>query len=265
PYYKTNTSPAVFRQHVKFLAENGYRTLSLQALASELRAPHSAPRHPVRSVAITFDDGFRNFYTEAFPALQEHGFTATMFLPTAFIGESRRPFAPRASTSAFGRECLTWDEVREMRKSGMHFGSHTVSHPKLVELAWPEIRSEISDSKAEIEQRLGEAVRTFAYPFAYPQMNRQFVARFTDELRSAGYLCCATTQVGRLNIGDDPYRMNRLPVNSLDDLSLFRAKLEGAYDWLAAPQTLVKRIKARGRMLRQPSLEASTEVSARLN
>ena len=78
-----------------------------------------------RAVVITFDDGFRDFYTAAFPVMQEHQFTATVFLPTAFIGEDRRSFK--------GAECLTWEEVRRLRRAGVQFGSHTVNHPRLVE------------------------------------------------------------------------------------------------------------------------------------
>jgi hypothetical protein len=59
----------------------------------------------------------------------------------------------------------------------------------------------------------------------------------------AGYACCATTELGRVKMGDDLYRLKRLPANSLDDAAFFRAKLEGAYDWLALPQAIVKRSK----------------------
>jgi peptidoglycan/xylan/chitin deacetylase (PgdA/CDA1 family) len=187
--------------------------------------------------------------------LQKHGFTAMVFLPTAFIGGSRSVQGSRFDGSGFKVSChfafrnphcefLTWNEVRELRRHGIHFGSHTVNHPKLVELDWPEITSEISNSKSNIEQRLGEPVTTFCYPFAFPQRNRPFVERFTALLRETGYRCCATTKLGRLKTGDDPYSLKRLPANSLDDAALFAAKLEGAYDWLAAPQSAVKTLKA---------------------
>jgi peptidoglycan/xylan/chitin deacetylase (PgdA/CDA1 family) len=269
-YYQTNTSPAVFRQHMQFLADQGYKAVSLDQLVSMLTiglqdyrttGPQdhggTMSRNPIpafsfqlsafpKLVCITFDDGFRSFYTEAFPALQEHGFTATMFLSTAFIGDTRRYFRPSTINSqpSTTQECLTWSEIRELRQAGIHFGSHTVNHPKLLELDWPEIESEISDSKANIEQRLGEPVTTFCYPFAFPQTNRPFVEGFTASLREAGYRCCATTKLGRSRVGDDPYSLKRLPANSLDDAAFFAAKLEGAYDWLAAPQSAVKALKA---------------------
>ena len=204
---------------------------------------------------LTFDDGFRDFYTEAFPVLQEHAFTATVFLPTAFIRDSRPIQGSRFDGSRFKVpfpfpfrnprcEFLIWSEVRELRKNGIHFGSHTVNHPKLVELDWPEIKSELSDSKSEIEQQLGEPVSSFCYPFAFPQSDRAFAQTFQGLLRESGYSSCATTELGRIRPGAEPYRLKRLPANTLDDLALFAAKLDGAYDWLAAPQSAVKTVKA---------------------
>ena len=265
PYYRVNTSPSVFRQHIQFLADHGYHTIGLDELLKLLRASGGAPPGnleirkaesplaPAPSVArrppvlLTFDDGFRNFFTEAFPALQEHGFTATVFLPTGFIGDSRRHFAPRSTLHApraASAECLTWKEVRELRQAGIEFGSHTVNHPRLVELGWPEIKSEISDSKSEVEQRLGAPVTAFCYPYAFPQGDRAFARELSDLLRETGYACCTTTELGRVQPRDDRYRLKRLPANSLDDPCFFAAKLEGGYDWLASPQRLAKAIKS---------------------
>jgi peptidoglycan/xylan/chitin deacetylase (PgdA/CDA1 family) len=270
PYYKVSTSPAVFRQHMQFLAAQGYRTIRLDELVSMLTIglpdyrtaepqDHGATmsRDPISAfsfqlsafpklVCITFDDGFRDFYTETFSVLQNHGFTATMFLPTAFIGDERRLFRPSTLNPQLSttKECLTWSEIRELRKSGIDFGSHTVNHPKLVELSWPDVECELLDSKAELENQLQAAVTAFCYPYAFPQTDRQFVHRFTGLLSDTGYRSCATTELGRVRPGADPFRLKRLPANSLDDLALFAAKLDGAYDWLACPQGLAKRLKS---------------------
>ena len=277
-YYQTNTSPAVFRQHMQFLADHGYRTISLDQLVSMLTIglqdyrttgpqDHGAtmPLGPISAfsfqlsafpklVCITFDDGFRDFYMGAFPVLQKHGFTATVFLPTAFIAGSRSVQGLRFDGSGFEVPChfpfrnphsefLTWNEVRELRQAGIQFGSHTVNHPRLVELPWNEVAEELRESKQELEQHLGEPVTTFAYPFAFPQANRAFVQDFRRLLAEIGYTCCATTELGRVGLGDDPYRLKRLPANSLDDLGLYRAKLEGCYDWLALAQGMIKTVK----------------------
>ena len=68
----------------------------------------------------------------------------------------------------------------------------------------------------------------------------------------AGYVCCVTTELGRIKQGDDPFRLARLPVNSLDDPALFQAKIEGGYDWLAFPQKALKKFKGRFNMKRRP-------------
>lgn len=245
PYYRVNTSPGRFREHMRFLAENGYKTISLSGLVDRLcgdggenKIKSKSCANPTANpklVVITFDDGFRNFATHAFPALQEHGFTATMFLPTAFIQDERKSFK--------GTECLTWSEVRDLRQAGIEFGSHTVNHPMLVDLPLPQVRNELRQSKAELEQNLGEAVSTFCYPYAYPQGYPQFVEAFTREVAAAGYRCCTTTRVGRTRPGDDPFCLKRLPVNAADDIPLLGAKLGGAYDWFALLQSLSKRLR----------------------
>jgi peptidoglycan/xylan/chitin deacetylase (PgdA/CDA1 family) len=261
-YYQTNTSPAVFRQHMQFLADQGYRTINLDQLVSWLTKggevsafqDFSFSAFP-KPVVLTFDDGFRNFYTDAFPVLQNHGFTVTVFLPTAFIRASRPVQGSRFDGSGFKVPChfpfrnphcefLTWNEVRELRQAGIQFGSHTVNHPKLVELSWSGIQSELSNSKSDIEQHLGEPVSAFCYPFAFPQTDRSFANSFRDLVLQTGYSCCTTTELGRVHPGSDPFRLKRLPANALDDNALLAAKLEGAYDWLAAPQSIVKTIKA---------------------
>jgi peptidoglycan/xylan/chitin deacetylase (PgdA/CDA1 family) len=231
-YYKVNTAPAMFERQMRFLKESGYETITLgEAVRSLNRRESPGPKR----VVITFDDGFRNFYTHAFPVLQKYGQTATMFLPTAYIKTTRASFKDI--------ECMTWDEVRELRKAGIEFGSHTVSHPKLVELNWTDIERELRDSKNEMETQLGARVTTFAYPYAFPQAKPLFVQKLSDALVENGYRCCVTTEVGRAHPGDNVYRLKRLPMNGEDDVNLFRAKLEGGYDWLALPQAMVKRVK----------------------
>ncbi len=132
PYFKTNTAPSVFRRQMRQVAREGYKTLDLM---EALRLLSAGERPPERTFIVTFDDGFRDFYIHAFPVLQEEGFTATMFIPTAFISDQRRRFK--------NTECLTWGEVREMRARGIGFGSHTVNHPKLVELSLAQVKNEL--------------------------------------------------------------------------------------------------------------------------
>jgi peptidoglycan/xylan/chitin deacetylase (PgdA/CDA1 family) len=123
---------------------------------------------------------------------------------------------------------------------GIEFGSHTVNHPNLVERPWAEIKVELNDSKVAIEQALGEPVKSFGYPYAFPQAEGAYVKRFRELLVETGYASCVTTQIGRARPSDDLLRLPRLPANSADDSALLEAKLAGAYDWMALPQFLRK-------------------------
>jgi glycosyltransferase involved in cell wall biosynthesis len=142
------------------------------------------------------------------------------------------------------RQCLTWDEVRRLHAGGISFGSHTVTHPVLHRLSWSDIRRELRDSRAELEAALDVAVTAFAYPYAFPQEDREFARRFRQELIDQGYSVAATTVIGRARPGGDLLCVPRLPVNESDDWRLLIGKLNGAYDWLGRVQLVSRRLKA---------------------
>lgn len=233
-YYRTTTSPNAFVAQMEYLHRNEYQTCSLAQAIALLQAGSAKA---VKTVAITFDDGYRDFYRTAFPVLNQFGFTASVFLPTDYIGESTLQFK--------GRDCLTWSEVRELQRYGISFGSHTVTHPQLRSLEWDAIQKEIVNSKKAIEEKTGSAVDSFAYPYAFPQTEIEFKKMLRESLRRAGYRNGVCTIVGRSGCGSDPFFMERLPVNSFDDRALFQAKLAGAYDWISKSQYVVKMAKTR--------------------
>lgn len=225
PYYRVNTSPKVFADHMNFLATQGYRTITLQELNDK--------EFVGKTVAITFDDGFSDFYFKAFPILKEHGFRATVFLITASVGESFN-----------GRKCLDWEQIRELHTAGMMFGSHTHTHPQLIYLDRSTIVQELGRSKSMIEDKLGCAVTDFSYPFRFPEENREFKGLIVEELISAGYARCVTTIIGRYRAGDDSMLIKRLPVNSDDDETFLDAKMKGDHDWLRTPQYIAKWVRS---------------------
>lgn len=262
-YYETNARPEDFERQIKFLAESGYRVISLSEAVSLLsdsdlvaspkdiskkvfKAPEGISADWVyagqrcaastlsRAVVITFDDGYRDFYITAWPILKKYDLPATVFLPAGFISERRKRLK--------GRECLTWEEVREIAQEGVEIGAHTVHHKQLYGMRWADVENEIRASKDKIEQAVARRVRHYGWAYAFPGHDRAFLRSCEKLFRSAGYQAVVTTMIGRAKPGDNLYTLKRLPVNSGDDIPLFRAKLEGAYDWLAWPQQLKKRL-----------------------
>jgi peptidoglycan/xylan/chitin deacetylase (PgdA/CDA1 family) len=228
PYYQINTSPQVFAKQMKWLHESGYQTLTL----AQLRSAMDDGTVPAKTVVITFDDGYQDFCIDAFPAMKRYGYTATVFLATSRIQD--------VPARIEGVDYMTWREVCELHQEGIEFGSHTVSHPDLRSLGPEEIDYEICFSKETIEDHLGAPVRTFAYPFAFPEDDHSFVRFLEDVLKNSGFESAVSTVLGRASKNDKRFFLPRLPVNSWDDYTLFRAKLEGGYDWLHWPQWLHK-------------------------
>jgi peptidoglycan/xylan/chitin deacetylase (PgdA/CDA1 family) len=231
-YFETSTSPAVFRRHMETLHVLGYTVIRLKDLGQAFSQSLSKGR---KYSVITFDDGYADFYDTAFPILQAFKFPATMFVPTAFIG------APGPGIE--GKTHLTWPQVREAHSAGIDIGSHTVNHLKLADLSVEQILHQLRESKKTIEDNLGTAVDTFAYPFAFPEGRRGLVTVLRGLLVESGYRAGVCTSIGRVSPEDDRLFLRRLPVNTFDDEAFFRAKLAGAYDWLHGSQVFVKRLK----------------------
>jgi peptidoglycan/xylan/chitin deacetylase (PgdA/CDA1 family) len=224
PYYQINTSPNVFARQMRWLRNNGYKTMNLEEMLAAMVAGHDL----FKKFVITFDDGYQDFYTDALPVIKQCGFAATIFLTTDRIQDT----AARIE----GADYLTWREVRELHDEGIQFGSHTVTHPDLRSLGPEQIDYELGYSKETIEQKLGAAVRSFSYPFAFPEEDRDFTRYLVDTLENHGFDNGVSTILGRARLGKNPFCLPRLPVNSWDDPLLLRAKLEGGYDWMHWPQ-----------------------------
>jgi len=249
PYYRTVCRPETFEGHMKALGDGGFQSLALTEavqVLSRMRAcdtipPHGAvsPASPKgsgssgRPIVITFDDGLGDFYTAAFPILERFGFTATVFLATGYIGRS----------FVTGRECLRAGQVKELAQKGIEFGSHTVSHPHLVGLPSGDIMRELSDSKSTVEQLIGRQVASFSYPYRFPEEDVAFTQELRMMLIEAGYKAGVTTAIGVSRAQNDPLFLSRLPINDADDPRLFRAKLQGAYDWMRVGQLLRKKLR----------------------
>jgi peptidoglycan/xylan/chitin deacetylase (PgdA/CDA1 family) len=232
PYFRLNTTPRQFVAQMDVLRDLGWHVVPLATLLTGSDKTGSVAQ---KQVAITFDDGYSDFLHAAYPVLQARGLPASVFLPTKYIGSRALEFN--------GKHCLTWSEVRQLRKAGVHFGSHTASHPQLYGVSAASLHEEVRSSKLEIEAQLGETVDAFSYPYAFPQHDDAFRSRLRSVLEECGYSYGVSTILGRVRRSDDRFFARRLPVNSGDDAKLLRAKLDGGYDWLQGFQYMARALR----------------------
>jgi peptidoglycan/xylan/chitin deacetylase (PgdA/CDA1 family) len=208
------TVPAAFEEQLAHLRRAGYQSVSLDdwRRACERRRPL-----PGRVVLITFDDGYRDFADSAWPLLQRYGFGATVFLAAGEVG----------STSRWDRDLggefplLGWKEARRLRSRGVEFGSHTVTHPSLLELSNAEIVRECARSRAILAERLGAPPTAIAYPYGDADPAIAHLAG------ACGYTFGVTTEPRHARLIDPLLLMPRIEVAGGDTLEEFAEKLAG--------------------------------------
>jgi len=193
-----STPPAAFGQQMEFLSSQSFRSIRLSELVQLL---HKKLPLPPKHVCLTFDDGYENVYSDAFPVLQEHGFTATVFLVTRYCG--RHNDWPGNLTSLKRAPLLSWNQLKEMTRFGIECGSHTLTHPDLTRIPLRYAEEEIVQSKREIEDKTGQPVTLFAYP--YGSYNEHIQATVREHFSGA-----CSTRLGNVRIGADPYAIRRI-------------------------------------------------------
>jgi peptidoglycan/xylan/chitin deacetylase (PgdA/CDA1 family) len=202
--------PELFQAQMAWLAGNGTPVVSL----AEVQNSEGA-------VAITFDDGFRNFFEHAFPVLQRYGFPASVFVVSGYCGKRNDwPTQPR-NTGIPSLELMRWSEVEEIARAGITVGCHTVNHPSLPRLSEGEIEEELRVSQAAIEDRIGKTVDTFAYPYG----------ETTPEIRPAigrHFRLACSTRLAFVSAQADALSLPRLDVYYLQNQFWFRG-LEKSY------------------------------------
>jgi peptidoglycan/xylan/chitin deacetylase (PgdA/CDA1 family) len=272
PYYWINTSPARFAEHMKYLYDNGYQVIPLNKAVKMIRAgnPNIKPRtsppgqtdqtnqidkidratrtlqpatrnsnrlnKPNESnklVVLTFDDGYLDFYSHAFPIIQKYGLPATVFLPTDFVDT--------VEPGLRGKQHLNWDMILELKKNGVDFGSHTCSHIQLYNVGRDVIQDELVRSQALIISKL-EICQGISYPYKFPDNAEEFLVNLQGMLKLTGYDYCLSTRIGTIHSPEDLFALKRIPVNSDDDPLFLEAKLTGGYDWLYNFQVSVKKV-----------------------
>jgi peptidoglycan/xylan/chitin deacetylase (PgdA/CDA1 family) len=212
-----SVTPEMLESQVDQLARRGYRSARFTDAVT-------GPRDG-RTVVLTFDDNYRSVLDVAKPILDRHGFVGTLYVPTDWPSDARPmrwPGIDRWLGTPHEHELLslTWPELRDLADDGWEIGSHTCSHPHLPELAGVALDHELRDSKARIEQELGRACTSLAYPYGSVDSK---VVRAT---RQAGYLAAGT--IPRVLEAPAPLLWPRTPIFHVDDMRRFRLKISPA-------------------------------------
>ena len=188
--YNLSVTPENLAAQLDLVAQRGYTTVRMDALARCLVAQQQCPS---RAVALTFDDGYADAFSQALPALQAHGMVATFYIVSGFVGQPNY---------------MSWDEIRALHAAGMEIGSHTVTHSDLTTLGLDQVRAELTGSRDAIAAAIGAPVVSFCYP------SGRFDGDVAALAQEAGYLSATTTMPG-------------LPESDL--LRLPRLRVEGGY------------------------------------
>jgi|SRR5579872_1850050 len=193
-------SPAAFSAQLVYLQRIGARTMTARAVVDNVRAGRALPP---RAVVLTFDDGYRDDYTEAFPLLRKYGDVATFFIITGTVGTPRH---------------VTWGELRTMKAAGMEIACHGVEHLDLSTMTADEQRHEVAGCIRSLQRHLGGSVTDYAYP------SGQYNSQTLKLMAAYGIRAAFTTKppsVTRAAILETPYELPRWRVERDTASSLF--------------------------------------------
>lgn len=199
--YELSVAPELFAQQMAWLYEQGYATVTM---ATAVRCLRGEPACPPQAVALTFDDGYFDAYSEVLPVLQHYGFTATFYIVGDFVGQPGY---------------MGWEQLATLRDAGMEIGAHSISHPDLTTLDAQSAAWQISESKARLERELGVVVTSFCYPAG------RYNAAVAAQVAAAGFSNATTTRWDADY--SDVFGLPRRRVAGGADLSSFVALVRG--------------------------------------
>ena len=204
-----------FEQQLKSLKRRGYSSITFEQYQLFLNSELSLPKRPI---ILTFDDGYEDNYTIAFPLLKKYEFSAVIFLVSD--NNKRANFWDADEQQV---PLMNDRQIREMSLAGIEFGSHTVTHSNLTKCPMEQIREEFVTSKRIIEQIIGKEIISVAYP--YGAVNKQIKSIATE----AGYKLGIATNSGPLKFYEDFIEIHRIQIFPWTDKFSFWKKTQRWY------------------------------------
>ena len=206
----------------RFEAQLNYlrRHYNVISLAQFLAGVRNNVPPPDYSVVLTFDDGYRNFLTGALPRLSARKLPVSVFLITDRVRAENQTSGDEWS-EADDETFLSWNEIKELQRHGVEFGSHTCSHSKLSQLLPREAERELRVSHQTIVEHLSQTAMPLAFPYgAYSES----IIAMTRELP---YTCALTTDAGTNTASSDLFLLRRILIGDDDDEASFAARVSG--------------------------------------
>src|SRR5258708_995740 len=198
-----NVSPDLLNSELNYLSTHNYHVISLTELSKALNGGFNLPVNPI---VLSFDDGYKNFYENAYPLLNKYNMKAIEFVITQV-----------ESAPAY----LSWDQIIEMDKSGLiEIGAHTQHHPSLSSLSLATINKEIIGSKTDIETHLGKKTNWFAYP--YGDYNNYIIAT----VEKAGFIGAVSTNYSAVQNKNKLFVLPRIMADGRFTLDEFAHRLQ---------------------------------------
>ncbi len=208
--------PRAFSTQMLMLKLLGYQCLSMSAAMPYLRGEKTG-----RVMALTFDDGYADTFDIALPILKKHGFSATSYFVSQLIGKYNKW---DAAALKIKKNLMSIEQVVTWHRSGMEVGAHSQFHPRLTKCSHNRLISEIAGSKDDLESIIQAKVSQFCYPYG------DYDDHITEIIHREGFDAATTTQRGRAQTGDDPYKLRRVLISKRTLPHLFMLKLFSRYE-----------------------------------
>lgn len=206
-------SPEDFEKQLRFLRDAGAYSITFEDWRTALVTQTSLPGRPI---LITFDDGYLDFATYAWPLLKRYGFSATVFVVVDKVGKTNI-----WDSVYYGEDLalLDWEQIKQLHTEGVEFGSHTLIHRPLTALSPADIVHEATQSRAILEQELGIPIKAFSYPYGDLDPLVQYL------IGSCGYDVAVSCLPGHSSIQDPIMRLSRIDIEGHHSLQDFEKKL----------------------------------------
>ena len=225
-------SPNIFAAQMQWLKSNA-NVIPLELLAESLT---HGKLLPPETVALTFDDGFSDFYSVAAPLLRRLGLPSIVFLAAAYCGKVASWISPSEE-----RSLMTWAQIKDLVEYGVSFGSHGMNHPILTGRTDSELAHELSESKRLIEAETGREVRFFCYPYG----------RHNERVRRAVSACygggACTTDLCTAGSDADRFALPRIDAHYLRNFTIFQSMFTARFHLYIHARKIMRDFKNRVR------------------